>query len=143
MKLMIAVALATFALPAYAQDQTAPPTPPPATTTPSTTNGIPNTALSTSPTPSNGPRAQEGNLPSNNAAAAAGGGEQPGTPAMSAPAAPGQPVVTMPSPSPDTALPAPAPLDHYPLCKKGQFDKCMEPGNGGGGGAVHHRRRHR
>lgn len=142
MKIMLAVACATLALPAFAQDQTTTTTPPPPAA--STTNGIPNTALSTSPTASNGPRAQEGNLPSNNAAAAAGGGEQPATPAMSAPAAPGQPVVTMPSPSPDTALPAPAPLDHYPLCKKGQFDKCMEPGNGnGGGGTAHHRRRHR
>lgn len=143
MKLMIAVALATFALPAYAQDQTTPPATPPATTTPSTTNGIPNTALSTSPTPSNGPRAQEGNLPSNNAAAAAGGGEQPANPPMSQPAMPGQPVIAAPSPSPDTALPAPAPLDHYPLCKKGQFDKCMEPGNGPG--TTHHmrHRRHR
>jgi len=142
MKLMIAMALATIALPAYAQDQTAPaPATPPAAG--STTNGIPNTTLSTSPTPSNGPRAQEGNLPSNNAAAAAGGGEQPATPPMSAPVAPGQPVVAAPSPSPDTALPAPAPLDHYPICKRGQFDKCMEPGNGGG--TTHHarHRRHR
>ena len=141
MKLMIAVALATFAFPAYAQDQsTPPPAPPPA----ATTNGIPNTTLSTSPTPSNGPRAQEGNLPSNNAAAAAGGGQQPANPPMSEPAAPGQPVIAAPSPSPDTALPAPAPLDHYPICKRGQFDKCMEPGKGGGGTTHHARhRRHR
>ena len=138
MKLMIAVALATIALPVYAQDQTTPPAPPAAPSAPATTNGIPNTPLSTAPVPSTGPRAQEGNLPSNDAAAAAGGGEQPATPPMSEPAMPGQPVVAAPSPPADTALPAPAPLDHYPICKKGQFDKCMEPGNGGG--TTHHRR---
>lgn len=116
MKIMFAVALATIALPVYAQDQAAPP--PPA----ATTNGIPNTTLSTSPTPSDGPRAQEGNLPSNNAAAAAGGGEQ----------------------STEAVMAAPAPLDHYPICKRGQFDKCMEPGNGGGGShTTHHRRHHK
>jgi hypothetical protein len=139
MKIMFAVALATIALPVYAQDQAAPPASPPA----ATTNGIPNTTLSTSTTPSTGPRAQEGNLPSNNAAAAAGGGQQPAEPPMSTPPAPGQPVVAMASPSPDTALPAPAPLAHYPICKRGQFDKCMEPGNGGGTAHATRHRRHR
>ena len=43
----------------------------------------------------------------------------------------------------DGALSAPAPLAHYPICKRGQFDKCMEPGNGAG--KAHHmrHRRHR
>ena len=27
---------------------------------------------------------------------------------------------------PDEAYPAPPPLAHYPFCKPGQFDKCME-----------------
>ena len=26
--------------------------------------------------------------------------------------------------------PAPAPMDHYPVCKPGQYDKCMERGSG-------------
>ncbi|CAN5250509.1 hypothetical protein BH10PSE14_BH10PSE14_12270 [soil metagenome] len=105
MKIILAVALATIALPVYAQGQT---TPPPAN------SGIPNTMLSTSSDPSTGPRAQEGNLPSNNAAAGVSG-----------------------------ELAAPAPLDHYPICQRGQFDKCMEPGNGAGGThPARHRRHH-
>jgi hypothetical protein len=105
MKIIFAVALATILLPVYAQGQT---------TTPSATNGIPDTTLSTSSAPSTGPRAQEGNLPSNNAAANVSG-----------------------------ELPAPAPLDHYPICQRGQFDKCMEPGNGAGGSHhMRHRRHH-
>ena len=115
MKLVFAAAIAALALPLSAQAQTAPPT------APSTTNGIPDTTLSTSPTPSMGPRAQEGNMPSNNAAAAAGGGEQPAT----------------------LTSTAPAPLDHYPLCKRGEFDHCLEPGNCGGTMMRHsHHRRH-
>ncbi|OYY68645.1 hypothetical protein [Sphingomonas sp. 28-63-12] len=31
--------------------------------------------------------------------------------------------------TPQAAMPAPA-LDHYPICKAGEFDHCMEPGNG-------------
>ncbi|MDH7973027.1 hypothetical protein QH494_12640 [Sphingomonas sp. AR_OL41] len=105
MKIIFAVALATIALPVYAQGQT---------TTPPSTNGIPDTMLSTSSAPSTGPRAQEGNLPSNNAAATTSG-----------------------------AVPAPAPLDHYPICQRGQFDKCMEPGNGAGKAyATRHRHHH-
>ena len=55
----------------------------------------------------------------NNAAETAGGGITSApvyAPAGSTPA----------SPSVAEALPAPAPLDHYPPCKPGQYDKCME-----------------
>ena len=67
------------------------------------TTSIPDTALSTSSSPSTGPRSQEANLPSNSAASANTG--------------------TM---TPD------APLASYPICEAGQFDNCMEPGNHGG-----------
>ena len=79
-----------------------------AQTGPTTTNGIPDTALSTATTPSTGPRSREADLQPNTAARA----EQ-----------------SMLAVAPQSTLPAPA-LDPYPLCKAGEFDHCMEPGNG-------------
>jgi hypothetical protein len=61
-------------------------------------------------------------------AAEQAGGYQPATPPMSAPAAPGATVVFQPSESPSQAFPPPAALDHYPPCKAGQTDKCMQRG---------------
>jgi hypothetical protein len=37
-------------------------------------------------------------------------------------------VVFQPSASPAQAFPAPAPLESYPVCKKGQYDKCRQRG---------------
>ena len=54
------------------------------------------------------------------------GGYQPSRPAMSGPVTPGVTPVYVQAPSPDQAYPAPPPLAHYPFCKPGQFDKCME-----------------
>ncbi|CAN5424656.1 hypothetical protein BH09PSE4_BH09PSE4_22140 [soil metagenome] len=116
MKLAFLAAAAILAAPAFAQ------------TTPSTTNGIPNTPLSTSTAPSDGARAQEGNMPANSATATTPGAE-PAAPMLSGPVTSETPVVAAPSPSVAEALPAPAPMDHYPMCKRGQFDHCMEPGN--------------
>lgn len=99
-----------------------------AQTAPSTTNGIPNTALSTSTEPSNGPRSRQADLPTNNAAAAIGGGVSAPTTVVETEA--GAPPVVPVSPSVGEALPAPAPLAQYPMCSAGQFDQCMEPGNG-------------
>ena len=56
------------------------------------------------------------------------GGYMPSTPAMSGTPAPGDTVVVMPSRSPSEAFPAPAPLKHYPICKRGQFDNCRQRG---------------
>ena len=39
---------------------------------------------------------------------------------------PGVKPVYVQAPSPDEAYPAPPPLAHYPICKPGQFDKCLE-----------------
>jgi hypothetical protein len=64
------------------------------------------------------------------AAAEQAGGYQPATPAMSQPATPGATVTFQPSAAPDQAFPPPAALEHYPVCKRGQTDKCMEPGHG-------------
>ncbi|MHA6720119.1 hypothetical protein ACX40Y_11785 [Sphingomonas sp. RS6] len=42
---------------------------------------------------------------------------------------PGDKVVFEPSKlTPSEAFPAPAPLAHYPLCKRGQTDECMQRG---------------
>jgi hypothetical protein len=90
---LVLIALAT---PAFAQMTPAKPS-----DAPNAVNGIPNTQLSTSTDPSNGPRSKEADLPSNTTNPAAAG----------------------------AAAPAPAPLDHYPICKRGEFDHCMEPGN--------------
>jgi hypothetical protein len=54
------------------------------------------------------------------------GGYQPAQPAMTGTLPPGVKPVYVQAPSPDVAYPAPPPLDHYPFCKPGQFDKCME-----------------
>lgn len=102
-----------------AQTQPQPPAPP-------GPDQVASSPLSTSPTPADGPRAQQGDSPANNDAAEAGGGLAPTTPPVTAP--PGTPVIAAPSPDPNTAFPPPAPLDHYPICKADQFDNCMEPG---------------
>ncbi len=59
-------------------------------------------------------------------------GDPPGgyasTPTVSGLVTTGQPIINAPSPSPAEAFPAPAPLKHYPICKKGQYDDCMQRG---------------
>ncbi|MBY0520656.1 MAG: hypothetical protein K2P79_09545 [Sphingomonas sp.] len=114
--LLAAIVLATPAL-----AQTAPPR----------SGDVAKTALSNSPTPSNGPRAQQANQPANSNAMQANT-----DPAQSAPPMAPADATPQQSMSPAEAMPAPAPLDHYPICKANQFDKCMEPGNG----ARSHRR---
>ncbi|OYW20961.1 MAG: hypothetical protein B7Z43_11930 [Sphingomonas sp. 12-62-6] len=79
-----------------------------AQTTPAPTSQIPNTTLSTAPVPSTGPRAQEANMATNSAAEA-------NNSALAT------------DPSRVSAAPA---MTSYPICKRGQFDDCMEPGNG-------------
>ena len=57
------------------------------------------------------------------------GGYQPSTPLFTAPPAPGAQVVFVPNTqTPDQAYPAPPPLAHYPICKRGQFDGCRQRG---------------
>lgn len=58
------------------------------------------------------------------------GGYQPSGQALSAPLSPGQTATFQPAQSPDQAYPAPAPLASYPVCKAGQFDKCIQRGEG-------------
>jgi len=56
------------------------------------------------------------------------GGYMPSGPALSGTPMPGQPVIFVPSATPGEAYPAPAPLKHYPICKRGQFDNCRQRG---------------
>lgn len=56
------------------------------------------------------------------------GGYQPANPPMTG-GAPGAPVVFQPSQSPSQAFPPPAPQENYPVCKKGQYDKCRQRGS--------------
>lgn len=95
MKILLTLAALAFAMPATAQR------------TPAPISQIPNTALSTAPVPSTGPRAQEANMATNSAAEA-------NNSALAT------------NPSRVNAAPA---LASYPICKRGQFDDCMEPGN--------------
>lgn len=53
---------------------------------------------------------------------------QPGgyAPPPAPPPPPGATVVFKEAPPPDVAFPPPAPLASYPVCKRGQFDKCVQ-----------------
>ncbi|CAN5734189.1 hypothetical protein BH11PSE6_BH11PSE6_22670 [soil metagenome] len=56
------------------------------------------------------------------------GGYQPSQPALSGPLTPGVKPTFVQAPPPDQAFPPPPPLAKYPICKRGQFDKCMQRG---------------
>jgi hypothetical protein len=57
------------------------------------------------------------------------GGYAPATPLFSSPPQPGQPVRFVPNTlTPTQAFPPPAPLPSYPICKRGQYDKCRQRG---------------
>ena len=108
--------LAAFALaaPAMAQE-TAMPAPAPTMPEPAPTEAAP--ADPAAPTA----QAGTGTMPS---------GETPvggyGPTVTNTPVTPGATVRFQAAPSPDQAYPAPAPMDKYPVCKKGQYDNCVE-----------------
>ena len=54
---------------------------------------------------------------------------------------PGATVRFQPAPSPDQASPAPAAKSEYPVCKKGQYDGCMQASDAGGKKRARARRR--
>ena len=110
MKLLaLAAALAMTGTAAIAQD--APTAAPPAQDT--TTAPAP-----TAPTPAAAPAGED-----------PAGGYQPATPALSGQPQAGQQVIFQANPqTPSQAFPPPAPLDKYPVCKKGQTDNCRQRG---------------
>ncbi len=99
MKFIMLAGMLAIAAPAMAQDQTAP-TPPADTAAPAADPATPDPA----------------------------GGYQPSAPALSATATPGVAPVFQQAPPPDQAYPTPAPLAKYPVCKKGQYDNCLQRG---------------
>ncbi|TKD50630.1 hypothetical protein [Sphingomonas baiyangensis] len=56
------------------------------------------------------------------------GGYMPAQPPISGTPAAGANVRFVPAPPPSQVYPAPAPLAEYPVCKRGQTDKCRNPG---------------
>lgn len=56
------------------------------------------------------------------------GGYQPDHPALSATPQPGQQIIFQAAPPPSVAYPPPPAMDHYPICKKGQYDNCRQRG---------------
>lgn len=59
------------------------------------------------------------------------GGYMPATAFPNGAPTPGAPVTFVPNPqTPSQAFPPPPPRDHYPRCKPGQFDGCLQSGSG-------------
>lgn len=54
------------------------------------------------------------------------GGYAPAEPAIKGTPQPGSPIVFQAAPPPSVAFPAPAPLEHYPICKRGRTDHCRQ-----------------
>ena len=124
MKLILLAAIAAIAVPAVAQTTTDTQTQTDTSTmaTPDATQDQTTTDQSMSTTTDTTTAAPDAS------SAEQAGGYQPATPPMSAPATPGVTVVFQPSESPSQAFPPPPALDHYPPCKPGQTDKCMQRG---------------
>ncbi|MDB5695476.1 MAG: hypothetical protein JWN21_1019 [Sphingomonas bacterium] len=116
MKFILLAATALLATPALAQTTTMPApadaTMPQTTTTPAPAADMP---MAQTTTPMAAPA--DGTDPV--------GGYAPTGPAITGTVTPGTPVVFRPAMTPDQAFPAPAPLASYPVCKKGEFDNCM------------------
>jgi hypothetical protein len=147
MKLFIAAALATIAVPVLAQTpgqtQGSSSTADPSAgssgqNAQSSQNGQPMGSSSGATTSGGGQTAptdpSAGGASSTTGGSAAGGASATGTPAG------GQRPVFQPAASPEQAFPPPPALDHYPPCKAGQTDKCMETGRSGHAKARHHRK---
>ena len=87
-------------------------------------------------TPMNPPTAQSAPMGAQSAPTAAPaadgedpkGGYQPANPPMQGTPQPGAQVIFQAAPPPSQAYPAPAPLQNYPICKKGQYDNCRQRG---------------
>ncbi|PZQ61253.1 MAG: hypothetical protein DI544_06730 [Sphingomonas taxi] len=110
--------------PATTSDPTAPTDPAAAPATDATTadpGTTPQDASTPPPAPAT-PPATPGGAPGTETA----GGYQPSQPAISGTPQPGATVRFQPAPSPDQAFPAPAPKAEYPVCKKGQYDGCLQ-----------------
>ena len=147
MKFTLLAAAALIAVPAVAQDtmssnmptttQTAPPT----TTDPATTTASDPSAMQQTPTApqgDTGAAAMDPAMGQSTTSATSGspmttdtdpaGGYQPSAPAMQGGMQPGATVRFQAAPPVSQAYPAPAPLQSYPICKRGQYDNCRQRG---------------
>ena len=128
MRFALLAAAAVFATPVFAQetpataptDQTVPAGDPSQADATATAAGAPQGDPSMQNPPPAAPT--DPNMP------APAGGYQPSTMGAGGPAQPGAQVVFQPAPSPSQAFPPPPPMAKYPICKKGQYDKCMQRG---------------
>jgi hypothetical protein len=146
MKLILLAATALIATPVIAQTSgstgTGSPTTAGAQGTPTDTAPADQTAPATDPAMQQAPTAPAEPAPPSDATTAAPttaspqamttgdpvGGYQPTQPALSGTPAAGQTPQFQAAQSPAQAFPAPAPLASYPVCKKGQYDKCRQRG---------------
>lgn len=141
MKFLLLAAAAFIAVPAIAQDQTMTPpsdqpaapadttmSPPadPATPAPNADPSAPMTPPADAPMAQSAPMATP--APAGEGAMDPAGGYQPTAPALQGTPAPGATIRFQAAQSPDQAYPAPAPMAKYPVCKKGQYDNCMQRG---------------
>ena len=146
MKFILLAAAAVIAMPAVAQTTTAPtpnspgqtmsaPTTPDQTAPPAATQAdqaatapAPTDDAMQSVTPSTTVQASSQPMPMASAPSDGMdpvGGYAPAGTGMTGTRAPGATVTFQPAMTPDQAFPAPAPLASYPVCKKGEFDNCM------------------
>ena len=147
MKFILLAAAAVIAAPAIAQDQTMTPpadqtmpapTPTPdasmpaddTMSAPDSTMSTPDTAAPTTAMPQQPPMAGDAPMATGGDSSMAdpAGGYQPSAPPLQGTPAPGTTVRFQQAPTPDQAYPAPAPMAKYPICKKGQYDNCMQRG---------------
>ena len=144
--LLAAAAAAVIAVPAVAQetpgtaptDQTAPAGDPSQAGSSDGSTSMPQSDPSMQTAPAGDPSMQQSSTqttggapmtaPTDPNAPTPAGGYQPSGGAMSGPAQPGAQVVFQPAPSPSQAFPPPPPMAKYPICKKGQYDNCMQRG---------------
>lgn len=132
MKTMLLAAAAALALPSIAMAQDTMQTPPPAGTTAPATDPAAPPPADPAAAPATDPAMQQQPMqaPAQTTGGAMGtetaGGYQPSGPALQGTPAPGATVRFQPAPPPSQAFPAPAPKESYPICKKGQYDGCMQ-----------------
>lgn len=124
MKLFLLAAAAVIAMPATAQMQpgTQSGTSTPDSATPATPADAANPPGTTT---QDAMPAQSSETMPNRPAGDPVGGYQPAGSPMTGTMTPGVSPVFRAAPSPSEAYPAPAPLASYPVCRPGQFDKCM------------------
>lgn len=133
MKHLLLAAAALIAAPALAQTTPAadPAMPMQQTTPPADPAAPPPAADPSAPPPPAAPMAPAqttGAMPAPTDGTTPAGGYQPTGNGMSGPMQPGAPVTFKAAPTPAEAYPAPAPMAKYPICKKGQYDHCMQRG---------------